>query len=49
MLFIKLFRFLFTCVQLYIMDYYIMSKEMVERDVCGFVTSEPESEFSVNA
>ena len=49
MLFIKLFRFLFMYVQLYIMYYYIMNEEMVERDVCGFVTSEPESEFSDNA
>ena len=47
MLFIMLFRFIFMYVQLYIMDYYIMNKEMVERDVCGFVSSE--SEFSNNA
>ena len=31
------------------MDYYIMNMEMVEHDVCGFVSSEPESEFSDNA
>ena len=49
MLFMKLFKFLFTYVQLYIMDYYIMNKEMVECDVRGFVSSEPESEFSDSA
>ena len=48
MLFIKLFK-LFVYVQVYIMDYYIVNKEMVKCDVYGFVSSEPESEFSNNA
>ena len=47
MLFMKLFK-LFVYVQVYIMDYYIMNKEMVECDVYGFVSSESE-EFSNNA
>ena len=46
MLFIKLFK-LFVYVQVYIMDNYIVNKEMVECDVYGFVSSE--SEFSNNA
>ena len=37
---------LLVYVQVYIMDYYIMNKEMVECDVYRFVTSEPESEVS---
>ena len=41
----KLFK-LFVYVQVYVMDYYIMNKKMVECDVYGFVSSEPESEFS---
>ena len=41
----KLFKLL-VYVQVYIMDYYIMNKEMMECDVYRFVTSEPESEVS---
>ena len=41
----KLFKLL-VYVQIYVMDYYIMDKEMVECDVYRFVSSEPKSEFS---
>ena len=45
MLFMKLFK-LFVYVQVYVMHYHIMNKEMVECNVRRFVSSEPESEFS---
>ena len=41
MLFMKLFT-LFVYIQVYVMHYYIINKEMVECDVYGIVSSEPE-------
>ena len=44
----KLFKLL-VYVQVYVMHYHIMNKEMVECNVCRFISSEPESELSDSA